>query len=226
MIKYLGSLLRPEARMSSKIEEEEEICSNKPTKVTPVPREVKPCFISINGSTYDVTKWLPYHPGGEEIIRKYDGYDATAVFTAFHSKEAFDKLKNFKPVETKPVREDQVMKNFEEMTKKIIDAGLMKRNYGYYLYKTVTTVGLCVLSFYLLFNGWPWWICAILLGLFFQQSGWLGHEYCHHDVFENRTLNSNFGFFYRKFPARLQLCLVEGKTQLPSRHHECPRSRS
>lgn len=34
--------------------------------------------------------------------------------------------------------------------------------------------------------------CA-LMALFFQQSGWLSHDFCHNQVFKNRTLNHCFG---------------------------------
>ena len=35
---------------------------------------------------------------------------------------------------------------------------------------------------------------ALLLGLFWQQSGWLCHDFCHNQVFKNRSINKAFGF--------------------------------
>jgi fatty acid desaturase len=40
-----------------------------------------------------------------------------------------------------------------------------------------------------------WVLSAALLGLFFQQCGWLAHDFCHNQVFTNRKLNSFMGLF-------------------------------
>ena len=38
-------------------------------------------------------------------------------------------------------------------------------------------------------------LSAVLLAIFWQQCGWLAHDFLHHQVFENRTLNNWAGFF-------------------------------
>jgi len=43
-------------------------------------------------------------------------------------------------------------------------------------------------------NGYSWFISAILLGIGYQQSGWLGHDFCHHQVFKKRKLNNFFAY--------------------------------
>ena len=35
------------------------------------------CWVVLHGQVYDVTKWLPRHPGGARIILHYAGQDAT-----------------------------------------------------------------------------------------------------------------------------------------------------
>ncbi|KAL3468091.1 FMN-dependent dehydrogenase-domain-containing protein [Aspergillus heterothallicus] len=42
------------------------------------------CWIAIHGIVYDVTKFLPSHPGGQAIILKHAGTDATAAFETVH----------------------------------------------------------------------------------------------------------------------------------------------
>eukprot|EP00948_MAST-09A_sp_MAST-9A-sp1_P000068 g68.t1 len=44
-------------------------------------------WIVICGVVYDVTTFLPRHPGGEEVMRHFLGEDATDVFRAFHNVE-------------------------------------------------------------------------------------------------------------------------------------------
>lgn len=35
------------------------------------------CWVVLHGRVYDVTKWLPKHPGGARILMHYAGEDAT-----------------------------------------------------------------------------------------------------------------------------------------------------
>ena len=49
------------------------------------------CWIVINKKVYDVTSYLKreLHPGGNEVLFKYGGKDATPNFTDIHSKDAW-----------------------------------------------------------------------------------------------------------------------------------------
>ncbi|KZT06828.1 uncharacterized protein LAESUDRAFT_725587 [Laetiporus sulphureus 93-53] len=50
------------------------------------------CWIIIDNKVYDVTDFLPEHPGGEKIILKYAGRDATAVYEPIHPEDALNKF--------------------------------------------------------------------------------------------------------------------------------------
>jgi cytochrome b involved in lipid metabolism len=53
-------------------------------------------WLVINKVVYDVTEWIPHHPGGM-IIMKGVGTDATELFKKVgHSSFAKNKLKTFK----------------------------------------------------------------------------------------------------------------------------------
>ena len=49
------------------------------------------CWIVINGKVYDVTKFLPDHPGGKKAILMYGGKDATEEFEMLHRPDIIDK---------------------------------------------------------------------------------------------------------------------------------------
>jgi len=66
------------------------------------------CWTIISGSVYDITSYIPRHPGGEEILRAC-GIDATRLFTTRtssdgetvgsgtpHSSNADDQLRTLK----------------------------------------------------------------------------------------------------------------------------------
>jgi L-lactate dehydrogenase (cytochrome) len=49
------------------------------------------CWVIIHGRAYDVTEFLPEHPGGPKIILKYAGKDATEEFEPIHPPDTLDK---------------------------------------------------------------------------------------------------------------------------------------
>lgn len=51
----------------------------------------KSCWVIVHGKAYDVTDFLPEHPGGPKIILKYAGKDATEEFEPIHPPDTLDK---------------------------------------------------------------------------------------------------------------------------------------
>ncbi|KAI1797745.1 FMN-dependent dehydrogenase-domain-containing protein [Ganoderma leucocontextum] len=49
------------------------------------------CWVVIGSKVYDVTEFLPDHPGGTKIILKYAGKDATSAYEPIHPPDALDK---------------------------------------------------------------------------------------------------------------------------------------
>jgi len=158
--------------------------------------------LTIDGKTYDITKWADYHPGGS-LIRQYNGLDATHVFYAFHSAEAIERLKNFKPLDKptlkqipnpKDRRSQEILDDFDAFKDELKSRGFFEVSYWWYTYKTLTTLLLCPIG--LVFHYYHWYfLSAVFVGLFWQQLGWLSHEYCHHQIFEQRSNNDWAGWF-------------------------------
>lgn len=46
------------------------------------------CWSAINGSVYDLTSWIPNHPGGEQTILRICGIDGTNDFSRQHGKSS------------------------------------------------------------------------------------------------------------------------------------------
>ncbi|WFD32599.1 L-lactate dehydrogenase (cytochrome) [Malassezia sp. CBS 17886] len=49
------------------------------------------CYVVLYSKVYDLTEFLPRHPGGEQIILKHAGKDATAIFDPVHPKGTIEK---------------------------------------------------------------------------------------------------------------------------------------
>ena len=50
------------------------------------------CWVIVHGKAYDVTEFLPEHPGGPKIILKYAGKDATEEYAPIHPPDTLDKF--------------------------------------------------------------------------------------------------------------------------------------
>ncbi|KAL7893667.1 FMN-dependent dehydrogenase domain-containing protein [Trichoderma sp. SZMC 28014] len=78
----------------------------------------KSCWVIIHGKAYDVTEFLPEHPGGEEIILKYAGKDATEEFDPIHPRDTLDKYleksKHLGPVDMSTVAQEAKQEDPEE----------------------------------------------------------------------------------------------------------------
>eukprot|EP00943_MAST-04B_sp_MAST-4B-sp1_P003697 g3697.t1 len=172
-----------------------------------------PVYLIIDDIKYDCTEWLSKHPGGD-IILQYNGIDATDVFKAMHGKNAFKTLKAL-PHEKVPAfskkesKEEsltvQRIKAFRELRQKFIDEGLFETSVPWYIYKTVTCIGLVVFAATMVFNLSPasffsypiipLILSSFIMGLGWQQLGWVAHEYLHHQVVEDRKWNTSIGQF-------------------------------
>ncbi|KAI5866626.1 FMN-dependent dehydrogenase-domain-containing protein [Durotheca rogersii] len=85
------------------------------------------CWVVIHGKVYDVTEFLPEHPGGMRIILKYAGKDATAEFDPIHPPDTLDKYldqsKHLGPVDMSTVAkvEEEVDPEEAERQQRIAD---------------------------------------------------------------------------------------------------------
>lgn len=49
------------------------------------------CWVIVHGKVYDVTEFIPSHPGGQKVILKFAGKDATKRFEPIHPPDTLDK---------------------------------------------------------------------------------------------------------------------------------------
>ncbi|OCK92723.1 uncharacterized protein K441DRAFT_697754 [Cenococcum geophilum 1.58] len=68
------------------------------------------CWVIIHGRAYNVTEFLPEHPGGPRIILKYAGKDATDEYEPIHPPDTLDKYldksKHLGEVDMKTVKKE------------------------------------------------------------------------------------------------------------------------
>ena len=90
-----------------------------------------------------------------------------------------------------------LLADFRKMRTQMQQQGLFKCKKGYYLLKLASNFGLlaAALAVFALWRErlWAYVLSACLISLFWQQSGWLAHDFCHHQVFRNKRLNYLMG---------------------------------
>ncbi|KKZ60612.1 L-lactate dehydrogenase (cytochrome) [[Emmonsia] crescens] len=72
------------------------------------------CWVIVHGKAYDVTDFLPEHPGGQNIILKYAGKDATEEFEPIHPPDTLDKYLD-PSKHLGPVAMDTIMREDKEV---------------------------------------------------------------------------------------------------------------
>lgn len=165
-------------------------------------------WVSYKGKVYDVSGWED-HPGGS-VIYTHAGDDCTDVFAAFHPTSALKDLQKFEigtldesiiPTglyanKLKPEKQKIFEKGYRELRIKLIAAGLFNADPIYYIYKVVSNLLLLAAAIYCAVSTDSFavnMVGAIILGLFWQQCGWLAHDFLHHQVFKNRLYGDMAG---------------------------------
>ncbi|KAK4126270.1 hypothetical protein N657DRAFT_670344 [Parathielavia appendiculata] len=94
------------------------------------------CWVIVHGRAYDVTEFLPEHPGGTKIILKYAGKDATEEFDPIHPPDTLEKYlpksKHLGPVDMSTVVQEKAEESPEEKErmKRIQEMPLLEQCYN------------------------------------------------------------------------------------------------
>lgn len=96
----------------------------------------------------------------------------------------------------KPEEQKEFEKAYRELRAKIMAMGLFNASYSYYAYKVFSNVAIALFSVYLAVSTQNFFVNmlgAVVLGLFWQQCGWLAHDFLHHQVFKTRAYGDIMG---------------------------------
>ncbi|RDD46581.1 Delta(8)-fatty-acid desaturase [Trichoplax sp. H2] len=153
-------------------------------------------WIIINNKVYDVTKWIPYHPGGNLPILNLGGHDVTDAFRGFHPDWAFKKLSAFQVGILTGYEPNQVVKDYRALDEKLRREGYYKTHYMFYAKLYLWLSFLFCLSMYLtIYTTELKWqmLGALVLGMFWQQLAFVGHDTGHISISHNRDIDGWIG---------------------------------
>jgi len=157
-----------------------------------------------NNKVYDVSNWYE-HPGGA-VIFTHAGDDMTDIFSAFHAPGSHGAMKKFYigdlEIESNPNKTQEQIdfeKGYRNLRAKLVTMGMFKSSKAFYAYKCAFNMGMwaaAVAMVYFTNSVVVHMVSAVLLGLFWQQSGWLAHDFLHHQVFKKRQYGDLAGVYW------------------------------
>jgi acyl-lipid Delta6-acetylenase / acyl-lipid (9-3)-desaturase len=169
-------------------------------------RTPEDAWVVYHSKVYDVSSWYE-HPGGA-VIFTHAGDDMTDIFAAFHAAGSHHMMKQFylgdlilESNTDKSAQQISFEKGYRDLRAKLVLMGMFKANKLFYAYKSLSNIALWSLSAFIMYtadvNNYAQHILsALVMGLFFQQCGWLAHDYLHHQVFKNRRYGDYLGLFF------------------------------
>lgn len=166
-------------------------------------RHPEDAWVVYNNKVYDVSNWHE-HPGGA-VIFTHAGDDMTDIFAAFHAPGSQNMMAKFYigdlVKESSPKDEKQIAfeKGYRDLRSKLVMMGMFKSNKWFYVYKCVSNMMIWATAMAMVYFSDQVWVhmtAAIMLGLFFQQCGWLAHDFLHHQVFKKRKYGDLAGIYW------------------------------
>ena len=153
-------------------------------------------WISISGVAYNVTAFLTHHPGGIIPILDVAGCDASDVFNVFHTSDVRTKLARYQvgimgEFDSKDClidgawSETPMQQDFYKMVRQLEADGQFETNLNWYLMKAAVQVAMFVFAIGLpIYIPTPvsYFLSACVLGMFWQQLAFLGHDLGHNSV--------------------------------------------
>ena len=167
-------------------------------------------WITINNKVYDVTKWAKHHPGGEAAIMNVGGRDATDLMNQFHRPEVWQKRVKYWYIgdlvteEKASTPSQSVTEDLRALGRWLDKNGWYIADKSYYVKKMIVLAGILMAALYLFSTSigsdddspkWTFYLSACLIGLFWQQANFIGHDVGHSSVFVNNSNHKYFGIF-------------------------------
>merc|ERR1711964_32958 len=127
--------------------------------------------------------------------------DASCVFWNFHGPETLAKWKpaaTYNELELNDALADPAEVEFRALTKQMRADGWYETPYLWLVRKIAVVLAL-ILSVVYLINTESFWchaVAAVAMAAFWQQSGFLMHDFMHNSVFQKRDWDQAFGMFF------------------------------
>jgi delta8-fatty-acid desaturase len=147
----------------------------------------------MHGEVYDLTDWLPHHPGGEGVLLSFAGQDITDAFLAFHPPgTGASMLPSLKVGELSDYAPSELSLDYRSAIAELQSSGLFSVRLSPYLPLALSLAALlllCVVSVVCCHGTLLHMAAAAGLGLFWSQTSFVMHDYGHSPFLRNPNLD-------------------------------------
>ncbi|KAL4364048.1 hypothetical protein GQ457_04G031030 [Hibiscus cannabinus] len=150
-------------------------------------------WISIQGKVYNVSDWAKEHPGGEIPLLNLAGQDVTDAFIAYHPGTAWKHLDNFfTGYYLEDFEVSEVSRDYRRLVSEFVKTGLFEKK-GHVAFCSLASVAVMFLA--VLYgvlrcdSVWAHLGSAMVLGMLWMQSTYVGHDSGHYQVMASRGYN-------------------------------------
>lgn len=182
-------------------------------------KSVDSCWICFEGNAYDVTEWIQSHPGGRATILNVGGRDCTDLVKQFHVLSSYSgRIKKMlvgqmakKDPKLKMKGNTAFAEECRELTKTLEKTGWYKPDADYFIRKTIQGFGILFVAIAIFLKGyydqqvWMQYVGGFLVGFFWQQTNFLGHDAGHGSVILNKSMNNWFGLLVGNISSGLSI---------------------
>jgi acyl-lipid Delta6-acetylenase / acyl-lipid (9-3)-desaturase len=162
-------------------------------------------WVVYHNKVYDVSGWYE-HPGGA-VIFTHAGDDMTDIFAAFHAAGSSAVISKFyigdlivESVSHKDDHQRAFEQGYRRLRQELIQMGAFTASPSFYVYKFISNQCMWAVAVALVYfcreNVAAHVASALLMGMFFQQCGWLAHDCLHHQVFKKRRYGDYAGLYW------------------------------
>jgi delta8-fatty-acid desaturase len=147
------------------------------------------CWLIYNDKVYDVTDFASRHPGGHKVISSLAGTDATDHIHQFHPHWVVEKALPTYCVGNTQTTPTAATLAYRALGEELEKEGLFKTRYSFYYLKAAWLaflLGLAVYNRYTIFG-------AVVLGVYFQQIAFIGHDVGHNSITKDRRTDNTIG---------------------------------
>jgi fatty acid desaturase len=163
------------------------------------------CWIVIHNLVYNVSSFTKMHPGGWLSMAQYAGkvsLSTTDAFEGYHPARVHATILpryligKLSEIDIKLLQEQDNQTDIiiRQIRQQAIQLGLFTSSPSYYVIKGITLLSLFIMAIVISLFSTQYWKCgAILMGIFWQQFAFIGHDVGHNAITQTRLTDLWYG---------------------------------
>ena len=163
-------------------------------------------WIVVDGHCYDVTAYVEAHPGGWLPIANLAGKDVTDAFANYHPARVYEQLlPRYYIGEVCDYEVSDFVREHRALRQQLLERNLFETNPWFYVKMVAVLATMFFGSLYLTIVLEQRFFGACLLGMFWQQLAFVGHDVGHNSISHQRKADLFWGALFGNLTGGISL---------------------